>query len=110
MKDQFQVWYYPFADKGPHPVVLISHPDICSKAKYVNVLFCTSQRQSRKPYPWEVMLNSADGLNWESFCDCSTLWVAESSKLANHRGFVTLERRRAIRRQIKDSFLLNATD
>ena len=43
MKDQFEVWRYVFPEKGgEHPVVLISHPDICAKAKVVNVLFCTS--------------------------------------------------------------------
>ena len=110
MKDQFEVWDYPFPDKGPHPCVLISHPDICARAKYVNVLFCTSQRQSRRPYPHEVMLDTVDGLSWESFCDCSILWVAESTKLANQRGQVSLERRRQIRGRLKELFLLNETD
>jgi len=41
----------------------------------VNVLFCTSQRQSRQPYPYEVMLNGSDGLNWETFCDCSLMYA-----------------------------------
>ncbi len=40
---QFEVWDYAFPQKGgPHPCVLISHPDRCAKAKHVNVLFCTS--------------------------------------------------------------------
>lgn len=77
MKDQFEVWRYVFEDKGgEHPVVLVSHPDICARAKVVNVLFCTSQRQSRLPHPYEVALNGADGMDWETFCDCSTLYAA----------------------------------
>jgi mRNA-degrading endonuclease toxin of MazEF toxin-antitoxin module len=57
VKDQFDVWRFNFQDKGgEHPVVLISHPDICARSAVVNVLFCTSQRQSRRPYPHEVML------------------------------------------------------
>ncbi len=52
MKDQFEVWRCLFPEKGgEHPVVLISHPDICARAKVVNVLYCTSQRQGRRPYP-----------------------------------------------------------
>jgi mRNA-degrading endonuclease toxin of MazEF toxin-antitoxin module len=51
MKDQFEVWRFKFPDKGEHPVVIISHPDRCARTALVNVLFCTSQRQSRKPYP-----------------------------------------------------------
>ena len=86
MKDQFDIWDYNFPVKGLHPVVLISHPDRCARAKHVNVLFCTSQRQSRQPYPYEVMLNSADGLNWETFCDCSIMWTVESGLLGARRG------------------------
>jgi mRNA-degrading endonuclease toxin of MazEF toxin-antitoxin module len=47
MKDQFEVWRFKVPDKGEHPVVIISHPDRCARAALVNVLFCTSQRQSR---------------------------------------------------------------
>lgn len=111
MKDQFDVWRYVFDEKGgEHPVVLISHPDICARAKVVNVLFCTSQRQSRQPKPFEVMLNGADGMDWETFCDCSTIYAVRSDALFGKRGHVGLERRRAIRSTIRDLFLLAATD
>ncbi|MCO5050950.1 MAG: type II toxin-antitoxin system PemK/MazF family toxin [Verrucomicrobiae bacterium] len=112
MKNQFDVWRYDFGPNkgGEHPAVLISHPDICARAKVVNVLFCTSQRQSRPPYPHEVMLNGADGMDWETFCDCSILYAVESAKLFGRRGRVTLERRRNLRIKIRDVFRLNATD
>src|SRR2546425_8953110 len=109
MRDQFDVWRFDFPDfpekDGEHPVVLISHPDICAKAKVVNVLFCTSQRQSRKLYSTEVMLNGADGLDWETFCDCSVMYAVKSDLLFNRRGRVTLERRRAIRSLVRETFL-----
>ena len=110
MRDQFDVWRFNFPDKGEHPVVLISHPDICARAAVVNVLFCTSQRQSRQMRPFEVMLNGADGLDWETFCDCSILYAVRSDQLFGRRGKVTLERRRAIRGKIRDIFRLAATD
>ena len=110
MKDQFEVWRFNFPEKGEHPVVLISHPDICARAKVLNVLYCTSQRQSRQPKPYEVMLDSADGMDWETFCDCSILFAVPSAQLFNKRGRVTLERRRAIRTMIRDIFLLSSTD
>lgn len=111
MKDQFDVWRYRFPEKGgEHPVVLISHPDICARAAVVNVLFCTSQRQNRRPYPHEVMLNGADGMDWETFCDCACLYAVKSAELLGKRGRVTLERRRQIRMKIRDIFLLSATD
>src|SRR4051812_21459544 len=107
---QFDIWEYNFPVKGRHPVVIVSHPDRCERAKHVNVLFCTSQRQSRKPYAFEVMLDCSDGLDWETFCDCSIMWVVEAALLVKRRGIVTLERRRTIRATLRDFFLLNATD
>jgi hypothetical protein len=110
VKDQFQIWDYPFPTKGLHPVVLISHPDICARARMVNVLFCTSQRQSRQPYPHEVMLDTEDGLSWETFCDCSTLYLADSALLKSQRGEVKLDRRNAIRFKLREMFHLMDTD
>ena len=111
MKDQFDVWRHDFPDKGgEHPVVLISHPDICARSAVVNVLYCTTQRQSRSPRRHEVMLNTEDGMDWETFCDCSCLYAVRSADLFGKRGRVSLERRRAIRQQIRDLFLLMDTD
>jgi len=109
MKRQFDVWRFDFPDKGEHPVVLVSHPDFCARA-VVNVLFCTSQRQSRPPKPFEVMLNGDDGMDWETFCDCSILYAVSSAALFGKRGRVTLERRRVIREMLRDMFRLAATD
>jgi mRNA-degrading endonuclease toxin of MazEF toxin-antitoxin module len=109
VKDQFDVWRLDFPGKGEHPVVLVSHPDLCSRA-VVNVLYCTSQRQGRQPKPFEVMLNGADGMDWETFCDCSILYSVPSAALFGKRGRVSMERRRAIRAKIRDVFRLAATD
>jgi mRNA-degrading endonuclease toxin of MazEF toxin-antitoxin module len=106
---QFEVWRFDFPDKGEHPVVIISPPDFAA-ARNVNILCCTSQRQSRRPYPFEVMLNSADGLDWETFCDCSAMYLVPSAKLYGRRGTVILERRIQIRRMIRDVFRLMALD
>ena len=110
MKDQFDVWRYNFPEKGEHPVILISHPDICAGSSVVNVLFCTSQRQNRNIRPFEVLLNGADGMDWETFCDCSIIYAVKSAALFDKRGHVTLERRRELRSKIRDMFHLAATD
>jgi mRNA-degrading endonuclease toxin of MazEF toxin-antitoxin module len=111
MKDQFDVWRYNFEEKGgEHPCVLISHPDICARAAVVNILFCTSQKQNRGPKEFEVLLNGADGMDWETFCDCSVLYSVKAKDLFGKRGRVTPERRRQIRALLRDVFLLNATD
>jgi mRNA-degrading endonuclease toxin of MazEF toxin-antitoxin module len=110
MKTQFEIWEYNFPIKGPHPVVLISPPDRSARSKNVNVLFCTSQRQNRQPYPVEVMLDKEDGLSWETLCDCSIFYVVDSAALHNKRGEVSLQRRNAIRDKIRDLFRLMARD
>jgi hypothetical protein len=56
------------------------------------------------------MLNSADGLDWETFCDCSCLYAVKSADLFAKCGRVSLERRRQIRAKIRAVFLLSATD
>ena len=109
MAKQFEVWRFNFPKKGEHPVVLISHDDFCQGA-VVNVLYCTSQRQNRPPKPYEIMLNGADGMDWETFCDCSILYSVPSAGLFGKRGQVTLERRRAIRARLRDIFRLSAMD
>ena len=76
----------------------------------VNVLFCTSQRQSRMPHPHEVLLNGADGMDWETFCDCSILYSVPAAGLFGKRGRVSLERRRVLRARLRDVFRLAATD
>ena len=110
MREQFDVWTFNFPGRGEHPCVVISHPELAAGAKYINVLFCTSQRQSRPPKPHEVLLNGADGLDWETFCDCSAMWLTASDTLIRKRGQVTLERRNAIRDKLRDIFRLSARD
>jgi hypothetical protein len=109
VKCQFEVWRFQFPTKGEHPVILISPTDLCGQS-IVNVLYCTSQRQSRGPKPYEVMLNGADGMDWETFCDCSMIWSVPMAGLFGKRGKVSLERRRAIRAKVRDIFRLAATD
>jgi hypothetical protein len=55
-------------------------------------------------------LNDADGLDWGTFCDCSTLFSVPAAALFNKRGHVSLERRRALRSKIRDVFRLAAMD
>jgi len=106
---QFEIWTFNFPKKGPHPVVLICAPGLLRAGRGERA-YCTSQKQHRGPKPFEVMLDTEDGLNWETFCDCSILWSVPTAGLSGKRGRVTLERRRAIRSKIRYVFLLNSTD
>ena len=110
MKDQFDVWRFNFPEKGGHSVILISHPNLCATASVVNALCCTSQRQSRAAKPHEVLLNGEDGFDWETFCDCSRMYLVDTKALFEKRGRVSLERRRQIRAKIRDILRLAAAD
>ena len=106
----FEIWRFKFPEpKGEHSVILVSHPDLCARS-VVNVLYCTSQRQSREPKPFEVLLDEADGFDWETFCDCSLMWSVPAAGLFGKRGRVTQERGLQIRAKLRDMFRLHATD
>jgi len=92
----WDIYTYDFQDAGPHPAVIVSHPDRVTHAAWVNVLICTTQRASRPPKENEVRLNGADGLDWETLCRCDVLWLVEKLKLSAKRGNVSRVRRRQI--------------
>lgn len=43
-----------------------------------------------------MILDQADGLNWETLCKCDVVYAAPKTELVQHRGTVNLECRRAI--------------
>jgi mRNA-degrading endonuclease toxin of MazEF toxin-antitoxin module len=99
----WDIYTYDFGEAGPHPAVIVSHPDRVAKAQWVNVLFCSTQRANRPPKETEVRLNGSDGLYGETLCRCDALWLVEKSKLTKKRGTVTTFRRLQIVDKINDS-------
>jgi len=85
---------------GVHPVVIVSHALRVANKAVVEVLNCSSQRAARPADKHEVLLDAADGMNWETLCKCDCIYAVPKSELKNYRGQVTLERRRAIVRSI----------
>src|SRR5437868_13203454 len=96
-KRKWEIWSFDFHGKGVHPVVLISHPDRCERGDVVNVLYCTSQRQARMAKESEVLLDRADGLDWETFVRCDLIYAVPSKELVTEPGAVSRARRWAIR-------------
>ena len=92
----WDIYTWTFPEAGPHPAVIVSSPARVAHKPVVNVLLCSSQRASRPAQEHEVLLNSADGLEWETLCKCDLLHVAAVRDLGPHRGIVSLERRRLI--------------
>ena len=60
----------------------------------------STQRAARTAELHEVMLDQADGLDWESLCKCDVVYAAPKTDLIERRGSATAERRRAIAERV----------
>jgi|tagenome__1003787_1003787.scaffolds.fasta_scaffold20511852_2 mRNA-degrading endonuclease toxin of MazEF toxin-antitoxin module len=101
---QWDIWTCDFAEAGPHPAVVVSHPDRIARAPLVNVLICSSQKANRPARENEILLNGADGLDWETLVKCDLMYLVEKERLYGRRGIVTAERRRALVQRIHACF------
>ena len=101
---QWDIWTCDFAEAGPHPAVVVSHPDRVARAPLVNVLICSSQRATREPHENEIVLNGADGLDWETLVKCDLMYLVEKEHLYRRRGTVTSARRRVLVQRLNACF------
>ena len=85
---------------GDHPAVIVSAQQRANQKPVVEIVMCSSQRASRMPTAGEVVLDSADGLNWETLCKCDLILGVERELLHTQRGLVSMERRKEIVRVI----------
>lgn len=90
------IYSYDFPEAGPHPAVIISSPERTVRKPWVSVLLGSSQRASRPPDATEVLLNGADGLDWETLLKCDLIHAVRKSDLRQKRGTVNAARRRQI--------------
>jgi mRNA-degrading endonuclease toxin of MazEF toxin-antitoxin module len=81
---------------GPHPAVIVSHPLRVANKPDLEILLCSTQRASRPARETEVLLDTADGLEWETICKCDLILSASKGELHAKRGHVTPERRKQI--------------
>lgn len=95
----WEIWTFD-PGYGDHPVVVVSAQDRAARKPLVEIILCSSQRTARPPTAGEVLLDSADGLNWETLCKCDLIYSVERDLLHTRRGLVTPERRREIVRVI----------
>jgi len=89
-------WTWRFPDAGEHPAVVLGTEERLKLKPRVCVLLCSTQRATRHPDLHEVILDQADGLDWETLCKCDVVYAVPKNELVKRRGSVTLERRRAI--------------
>jgi hypothetical protein len=77
-----------------HPCVIISGPDRSAKKPEVEVVLCSTKEAGRPALPGEIILDSADGLDWPTICKCDLIYAVPRDKIKNRRGEVTVARRR----------------
>src|SRR4051794_35327808 len=87
---------------GRHPAVIISNPMRVRLKEHVVVLSCRTLRQGHghEAEPNEAILDTEDGLHWETLCRCDLLWTVTKASLKNRRVSVCEERRRDIARKV----------
>jgi mRNA-degrading endonuclease toxin of MazEF toxin-antitoxin module len=101
---QWEIWTCDFDEAGPHPAVIVSHPDRVARAPLVNVLIGSSRRATREARENEVLLNGADGLDWETLVKCDLMYLVEKERLYRRRGTVGTVRRRALVQRLNACF------
>ena len=100
--NQWEIWLFPFAGAGPHPAVILSNDERCRNADltHVNALICTSVRVDRPAKRNEVILDTADGLDWATAVKCDLIHTLPKAEFVEKRGEVSILRRRSIGRKI----------
>jgi len=96
----WEVWTWSFPDAGEHPAVILGTDERVKLKPRVCVVLCSTQRATRKPDIHEVVLDSADGLDWPTPCKCDVVYAASKTQLVKRRGIVSTERRRAIAERV----------
>ena len=80
----------------PHPCVIVSHPDRTTHKPDVEVVICSTQTARRLAAQHEIILDLADGLDWETLCKCDLIYAVPRGELKHRRGNVSLNRRRQL--------------
>jgi mRNA-degrading endonuclease toxin of MazEF toxin-antitoxin module len=92
----WDIYTWEFPEAEAHPAVILGTETRIAHKPKVNVLLCFSKRATRKAEALEIMLDQADGLDWETLCKCDLIFAVPKAQLTRKRGSVTHERRRQI--------------
>jgi hypothetical protein len=96
----WEIWTYDFPDEGTHPRVIFSNAIRLVNPAFdrINILLCRTLRGplQRELNPAEILLDRADGLDWETICRVDAVHFVLKARLRERRGIVCKERRRQI--------------
>lgn len=95
-------------DRDEHPAIVLSCDEFCADERrlVLNVLYGTTRRPAETPEPYEVTLNSADGLDRATLFSCGHLYTVDRRKITAVIGRVVVERRRQIGRKVVATYRL----
>jgi mRNA-degrading endonuclease toxin of MazEF toxin-antitoxin module len=90
---QWDIFLFPFDEEKSHPVVILSPDERIEDRKFINGLLVTTLRGDATLIPTEVLLNGADGLDWESACRCDLIHRLEKHRFREKCGTVSYHER-----------------
>lgn len=91
------------SDATGHPGIILSHDGILDDAKQdrINVLVGTKKQPAQSAGAHQVLLNSAEGLEFLTLVDCSFVFTARKSAILRSAGSVSFHRRQEIQRKVR---------
>ena len=102
---QWEIWKSrPPGFERDHWFVIVSSRERCEHPRQllINGLVCFTLRG--EPLKCDVRLNSADGFEAATVCQCDYLYNLEKARLHSPLGFVSWERQQQIKARIKEVF------
>lgn len=91
-------------DRDRHPGIVLSGEEWCASAHTtnLNVLACSKRVPGDTVKLHQVVLNGADGLEFQSTADCRFFHIVTKEGISEVIGRVSPERRRAIGRKLNE--------
>ena len=103
---QWEIYDYPFAVEGSHPVLIISNPARSQNEDFaeLNGLLCRSVRPNFQPKFIHFVLDEADGLDNLTAVRCDHIYVLQREFIGARRGVVSVPRRVPLFRKVLECF------
>lgn len=91
-------------DRDAHPAVVLSSEEDCQDPQFlrINVLYGSKRPPAASLESWQVLLNGADGLEYQTTVDCGLIYLVSKASCSPALGSVGHERRRLIGRKINE--------
>ena len=103
-------WQIVFAresenDKVGHPAVILSGPDVLSDPRQLrcNALVGTKKLPASSALPHQVLLDQADGLEFQTLVNCAVVYVVRKNAILREAGVVGHARRAELARKVRAS-------